>query len=499
MLLVVWVALIFWTFADARRRIDDPMLVGCATLASLFPFVGTIVYAIIRPPEYLDDVRLRELEMQAAEARLTSFDYQLCPYCDYEVKGDYLRCPSCMRRLKERCYSCGKPIDPAWKLCPYCEAETGAVPPPSARRRRRRRHVVGAGSRPSARAASADAPPRLTDHSERTRPMDRTLILVKPDAFARNLTGEIIARFERKGLRIVALTPHDDGHRSSPSSTTPSTTASRSSASSSSFITSGPLVAMVLEGDEAVRAARQVIGATNPLEATTGSIRGDFAVAVGQNMVHGSDSAGVRRARGERCSSPTSDPRLRARPSGGRSSSRRASRSRCGSPASRRRPAATRREVALENARRKAPRGRRAGELVLGADTDVALDGDILGKPRDAAQAARVPRAPLRPHARGRRRRRARRATASVVDGVEAPRRLPRPSTASTVEWYVRYGGVGGPRRRLRDPGPRRGAVSGIEGDYLNVVGLPLARLLELHPDLHPAAPISRGSAEGVR
>src|SRR6187455_1630296 len=137
-LIVVWIALIFWTFADARRRIDDPMLVGCATLASVFPFVGTIVYAIIRPPEYLDDVRLRELEMQAAEARLSSFDYQLCPYCDYEVKGDYLRCPSCMRRLKERCYSCGKPIDETWRICPYCEAETEAAAAQSASRRRRR-------------------------------------------------------------------------------------------------------------------------------------------------------------------------------------------------------------------------------------------------------------------------------------------------------------------------------------------------------------------------
>ena len=70
-LVVVWAALIFWTFADARRRIDDPMLVACATAASLFPFVGTIIYVIVRPPEFLDDVRLRELEMQAAEARLT--------------------------------------------------------------------------------------------------------------------------------------------------------------------------------------------------------------------------------------------------------------------------------------------------------------------------------------------------------------------------------------------------------------------------------------------
>jgi nucleoside-diphosphate kinase len=119
--------------------------------------------------------------------------------------------------------------------------------------------------------------------------MERTLILVKPDAFARNLTGEIIARFERKGLRLAALKQM---------------TMSRELAESHyaehdgkpffgelvEFITSGPLVAMVLEGDAAVKAARQVIGATNPLEASPGSIRGDFAVAVGQNMVHGSDS-----------------------------------------------------------------------------------------------------------------------------------------------------------------------------------------------------------------
>ena len=119
--------------------------------------------------------------------------------------------------------------------------------------------------------------------------MERTLILVKPDAFARGLTGEIIARFERKGLRIVALQhrvltedvarQHYAEHEGKPFF-----------ADLVEFITSGPLVSMVLEGDEAVRAARQVIGATNPLEASPGSIRGDFAVAVGQNMVHGSDS-----------------------------------------------------------------------------------------------------------------------------------------------------------------------------------------------------------------
>ena len=119
--------------------------------------------------------------------------------------------------------------------------------------------------------------------------MDKTLILVKPDAFARGLTGEIIARFERKGLRIAALkymtveeelaVKHYAEHEGKPFF-----------GELVEFITSGPLVAMVLEGYEAVVAARQVIGATNPLEASPGSIRGDYALEVGQNMVHGSDS-----------------------------------------------------------------------------------------------------------------------------------------------------------------------------------------------------------------
>ena len=119
--------------------------------------------------------------------------------------------------------------------------------------------------------------------------MERTLILVKPDAFARALTGEILARFERKGLRIVALrslqmtsdlaSEHYAEHAERPFF-----------GELVEFITSGPLVALVLEGIEAVRAARQVIGATNPLEAAPGSIRGDFAIETGTNMVHGSDS-----------------------------------------------------------------------------------------------------------------------------------------------------------------------------------------------------------------
>jgi heme exporter protein D len=136
-LVVIWLAMVYWTYADARRRIADPMLIWCATAASLFPFVGTIVYSIIRPPEYLEDVRERELEMQAAEARLAQIGYHLCPHCDYEVERDYLRCPSCMRKLKDPCRACGKPLDPQWKLCPYCEAEVAAAVPQRRPRRRR--------------------------------------------------------------------------------------------------------------------------------------------------------------------------------------------------------------------------------------------------------------------------------------------------------------------------------------------------------------------------
>jgi nucleoside-diphosphate kinase len=119
--------------------------------------------------------------------------------------------------------------------------------------------------------------------------MDRTLILIKPDAFARCLSGEIIARFERKGLRIVALR-----HMTMTRELAQRHYAEHEGKSFFEelveFITSGPLVAMTLEGESAVQAARQVIGATNPLEAATGSIRGDFAVSTGMNMVHGSDS-----------------------------------------------------------------------------------------------------------------------------------------------------------------------------------------------------------------
>jgi nucleoside-diphosphate kinase len=120
--------------------------------------------------------------------------------------------------------------------------------------------------------------------------MDRTLILVKPDAFLRGLTGEIIARFERKGLIIVAM-KHMTVARDLAERHYAEHVEKRFFGDLVDFITGGPLVAFVLEGHEAVTAARQVIGATNPLEADAGSIRGEFGLEVQTNLVHGSDSA----------------------------------------------------------------------------------------------------------------------------------------------------------------------------------------------------------------
>ena len=169
-LVVIWLALVYWTYADARRRIADPLLVGCATAASLFPFVGTVVYAIVRPPEYLEDVRERELEIAAAEARLSSLEHLHCQYCGFEVERSFLRCPSCLRRLKEPCGVCGKPLDPRWKICPYCEAEVGQIPA-EARRQRARRAASGAPPRPAqARSAGRAARPPDGGAAERERP-----------------------------------------------------------------------------------------------------------------------------------------------------------------------------------------------------------------------------------------------------------------------------------------------------------------------------------------
>ena len=119
--------------------------------------------------------------------------------------------------------------------------------------------------------------------------LDRTLILVKPDAFERGLTGEIVARFERKGLKIAAMKhmtveraqaeEHYDEHKEKPFF-----------GELVDFITGGPLVALAVDGPRAVEAVRTLMGVTDPVKSAPGSIRGDYALEIGENLVHGSDS-----------------------------------------------------------------------------------------------------------------------------------------------------------------------------------------------------------------
>ncbi len=119
---------------------------------------------------------------------------------------------------------------------------------------------------------------------------ERTLVLVKPDGVRRGLAGEVIRRLEDKGLTLIAMElrtldrataeEHYAEHRERPFF-----------GELVEFITGGPLVALVVEGPNAVAGTRRLMGVTNPVEATPGSIRGDFALEIGQNLVHGSDSS----------------------------------------------------------------------------------------------------------------------------------------------------------------------------------------------------------------
>lgn len=151
-LVVLWLALVAWTYFDARRRIEDPVLIACATAASLFPFVGTIVYSILRPPEFLADKRERELEVRASELRVRQLEEASCPNCEHPVERTFLRCPNCRARIKDPCESCGKPIDPRWSICPYCETPQRRAVPPERRPAPKRRGKTA--------DISSEAPPK---------------------------------------------------------------------------------------------------------------------------------------------------------------------------------------------------------------------------------------------------------------------------------------------------------------------------------------------------
>ncbi len=168
MLVVVWLALIVYTYFDAKRRISDPFLIGCATLASFIPYMGTAVYAIVRPPEFLEDAHERELEIKAAELRVRQLTEHSCPNCGFPVEKNFLRCPDCQRRLKHPCPSCSRPVDPKWALCPYCEE----VLPAGQKSRRRRSEERKAPPRRKAPAASEakEQPKKEPQKAKRQQP-----------------------------------------------------------------------------------------------------------------------------------------------------------------------------------------------------------------------------------------------------------------------------------------------------------------------------------------
>jgi hypothetical protein len=125
---VFWLAVAYWVYKDARRRIEDPWLVAMASLLGLIPpFLGAFVYMLFRPPEYLEDVRERELEIKEMEERLGRHDVR-CPVCRAEVDPSYLVCPVCTTKLKQACEGCKAPLEPLWQVCPYCETPIEATP-----------------------------------------------------------------------------------------------------------------------------------------------------------------------------------------------------------------------------------------------------------------------------------------------------------------------------------------------------------------------------------
>ena len=122
---LLWAGCVYWTYRDAKRRIDDPLLVWTATAVGLVPIAGPLVYLLFRPPETLEDARARRIELRALESRLDRREPQ-CPVCRTRTEPAFLICPVCTTHLKEPCGACGRPLETLWQACPYCQAPVKA-------------------------------------------------------------------------------------------------------------------------------------------------------------------------------------------------------------------------------------------------------------------------------------------------------------------------------------------------------------------------------------
>jgi hypothetical protein len=120
-LVAFWVASAYWVYKDAKRRIEDPWLIAVAVALGVFPpFFGPLIYMLFRPPEYLEDVRERELEIRAMEQAV---DDVRCPVCRTNIDASFLACPVCTTKLKLACRQCRQPLEPMWQICPFCETQ----------------------------------------------------------------------------------------------------------------------------------------------------------------------------------------------------------------------------------------------------------------------------------------------------------------------------------------------------------------------------------------
>jgi len=239
----IYLATIVYVFTDARRRIADPFLVGCSVAASIFPFVGTIVYTILRPPEFLEDIHERETEVQAAEVRLRHLEAHSCQKCGFPTESDFVRCPSCRSRLKDDCPTCHKPVGLDWKICPYCEAQLVAPKrssrsgssrssskpsskskdPERAEKKRRRSSKEApaaqpeASGRPSSRKSSRSSSSERDADRSKSTPADSAETVKSsaarpsPDAdAARSDRAESSSRRTPRSARRKTITPDDD-------------------------------------------------------------------------------------------------------------------------------------------------------------------------------------------------------------------------------------------------------------------------------------------------
>jgi hypothetical protein len=180
--LAFYVAIVIWTYKDARKRTEDPILVATFTAISMLPLFGVFIYMLVRPSEYLADIRERELEIRALERQLGR--QERCPYCKSHIEGDYLSCPVCTTKLRQACTGCERPLDPRWVMCPFCETEVPgrggrgpAGPGGGASRRSSQPAASTSSSAPSRPRRSESKPsPSTRERSERTsdRSRDRT-------------------------------------------------------------------------------------------------------------------------------------------------------------------------------------------------------------------------------------------------------------------------------------------------------------------------------------